>query len=266
MRSSLIAFGLACAMALCWPSVGSSQSNQAKKPVEAPAASTPFDPHDLTGIWSQEHPRNLPVVERYWNYEFSKEPPPMTDWGNAQFANAKSSFGEHTYPIAETNDPVYHNCTPPGLPRVYLHPFPMEIVQQPGEIIILFEYDSLRHPIFTDGRKHDESLGPLWMGDSIGSWEGDTLVADTVNFNDKTWIDRVGHPHSDQLHVVERIRRIDHDHLVDDLTFEDPKAYTRPWTAHLEFVLRPTWTLGEQFCEDERSFEAFDKEGSTPPK
>ena len=110
MRSRRMAVGLACAMALCLASEGSAQSNQPKKTAEAPAS---FDPHDLTGIWSQDHPRNLPVVERYWNYEFSKEPPPMTDWGKAQFANAKSSFGEHTYPIAETNDPVYHNCTAP---------------------------------------------------------------------------------------------------------------------------------------------------------
>jgi len=104
------------------------------------------------------------------------------------------------------------------------------------------------------------------MGDSIGHWEGDTLVADTVNFNDRTWIDRVGHPHSDQLHVVERIKRVDRGHLTDDITIEDPKAYTKPWTAHLDFVLRPTWTLGEQFCEDEHSFDEFDKSGATAPK
>src|SRR2546430_1490679 len=82
-----------------------------------------------------------------------------------------------------------------------LHPFPMQIVQAHGEIIMLFEYDSIRHQIFTDGRPHDTALGPSWMGDSIGHWEGDVLVADTVNFNDKTWLDRMGHPHSDALHI-----------------------------------------------------------------
>lgn len=239
---------------------------QTKKSADAPAASGPFDPHDLSGVWSQEHPRNLPVVERYWNYEFNKEEPPMTAWGQTQFNAAKSSFGQHTYPLAETNDPLYHACTPPGLPRVYLHPFPMEIVQMPGEILILFEYDSLRHPIYTDGRKHDEALGPLWMGDAIGHWEGDTLVVDTTNFNDKTWIDRVGHPHTADLHLVEHIKRTDRTHLVDDITVDDPKAYSKPWTAHLDFVLRPTWTLGEQFCEDEHSFENFDKQGTTGVK
>lgn len=238
------------------------QSNQAKTPSETGTASTSFDPHDLSGVWSQEHPRNLPVVERYWNYTYSKEEPSLTEWGQAQYKAAKSSFGQHTYPLAETTDPLYHSCTPPGLPRVYLHPFPMQIIQMPGEVLILFEYDSMRHQIFTDGRAHDELLGPQWMGDAIGHWEGDTFVADTRNFNDKTWLDRMGHPHSDQLHVVERFHRADHDHLTDDITMEDPKAYTKPWTAHLDFVLRPTWTLGEQFCEDEHSFEDFDKSGS----
>jgi hypothetical protein len=241
-------------------------SAQSKKPADASAPPAAFDPHDLSGLWNQDHPRNLPVVERFWNYEFTKEQPPMTPWGQAQFDAAKSSFGDHTFPLAETNDPLYHACTPPGLPRVYLHPFPMEIVQTPGEVLVLFEYDSLRHPIYVDGRKHDEALGPLWMGDSIGHWEGDTLVTDTVNFNDKTWIDRVGHPHSAELHLIEHFRRTSHDHLSVDITIDDPKAYSKPWTAHLDFVLRPTWTLGEQFCEDEHSFENFDKGEAAPAK
>jgi hypothetical protein len=241
----------------------SAASAQTKKPNDS-AAPASFDPHDLSGLWNQNNPRNASVFERYWVYEFTKEAPPMTAWGQAQFNAAKSSFGAHTYPLAEVNDPLYHDCTPPGLPRVYLHPFPMEIVQTPGEVLVLFEFDSLRHPIYVDGRKHDEALGPQWMGDSIGHWEGNTLVADTLNFNDKTWIDRVGHPHSAELHLVERFKRTDQDHLALDITIEDPKAYTRPWTAHLDFVLRPTWTLGEQFCEDEHSFESFDK-GEAPP-
>lgn len=263
MRSLPLGIVLALAIVLSCSLAASPQTKAASGAATPPGS---FDPHDLSGLWSQDHPRTAPVVERYWNYEFSKEPPPMTAWGQAQFDAAKSSFGLHTYPLAETNDPLYHSCTPPGLPRVYLHPFPMEIVQTPAEILVLFEYDSLRHPIYVDGRAHDTALGPLWMGDSIGHWDGDTLVVDTVNFNDKTWVDRVGHPHSGELHLIERFRRVDHGHLTDDLTIEDPKAYTKPWTAHLDFVLKPTWTLGEQFCEDGHSFENFDKSGATPPK
>lgn len=203
---------------------------------------------------------------QYWVYEFNEKEPPMTAWGEARYKAAKSSFGAHSYPLEETNDPIYHSCVPPGLPRIFLHPLPMQIVQVPGEVIMLFEYDSIRHQIFTDGRPHDSSFGPMWMGDSIGHWEGDTLVADTVNFNDKTWLDRVGHPHSDALHVVERIRRINHDHLVDDVTIEDPKAYTKAWTGHLDFLLRPKWTLGEQFCEDQESFQDVEKKETSPTK
>jgi hypothetical protein len=254
---------LAFGVVLSFSATAFAQSKQPSKASKLPSS----DPeHDLSGVWMLDRPRPLTVVERFWMYELNEEEPPMTAWGEAQYKASKSSFGTRSYPLAETNDPIYHTCIPPGYPRVILHPFPMQVVQTPGEVILLFEYDSVRHPIFTDGRKHDTALGPLWMGDSIGHWEGDTLGADTVNFNDKTWLDRVGHPHSEALHLVERIRRTDHGHLTDDITIEDPKAYTKPWTAHLDFVLKPTWTLGEQFCEDEHSFENFDKSGSTPPK
>ncbi|HEV2521106.1 MAG TPA: hypothetical protein VGT24_01885 [Candidatus Acidoferrales bacterium] len=240
--------------------------SQTKKPSDKPKAASSFDAHDLSGVWFDDHPRLNKVMLRFWAYTFTLEAPSMTDWGQAQFDAAKSSFGPHAYPLAETNDPLYHTCAPIGFPIAYLYPLPMQIVQARGEVIVLFEWDSLRHQIFTDGRPHDTTLGPMWMGESIGHWEGDTLVADTVNFNDKTWLDRMGHPHSDQLHVIERIRRIDHDHLVDDITMEDPKAYTKPWTAQLPFVLKPKWTLAEQFCEDEESFKPMDKAASAPQK
>jgi hypothetical protein len=88
------------------------------------------------------------------------------------------------------------------------------------------------------------------MGDSIGHWEGDTLVVDTIDFNDKTWLDRAGHPHSEELHVMERIRRMDHDNLRIDLTIEDPKAYTQPITSQLNYQLKPEWSIHEHACTD----------------
>ena len=262
MRNRSCSIAFAFAVIFCCLSIASAQT---KQPTKTSTVADLSPAHDLSGVWMQDLGRPATVKERYWIYELTLDEPPMTDWGKAQYKTAKSSFGEHPYPIAETNDPIYHTCSPPGLPRIYLHPFPMQIVQVPGEVIMLFEYDSIRHQIFTDGRPHDAALGPLWMGDAIGHWEGDVLIVDTVNFNDKTWIDRMGHPHSDALHVVERFRRISHEHLVDDITIEDPKAYTKPWTAHLDFQLKPTWTLGEQFCEDEESFQSFDK-NATPEK
>lgn len=214
----------------------------------------------------QDRPRPNTVMERYWIYRFTPDEPPMTPWGEAQYKAAKSGYGARSVPIRETNDPIYMKCSPTGFPRALLHALPIQIIQTPGEVLILFEWDSLRHQVFTDGRPHDTTLGPLWMGDSIGHWEGDTLVTDTVNFNEKTWLDRMGHPHSNQLHVVERIRRVDHDHLTDDLTFEDPKAYTKPWTAHMVFALKPTWTLSEEFCEDKETFAPVEEQETSPAK
>jgi hypothetical protein len=263
MRNHPLGIAFAFAIILSCSSTASAQTKRPSKAVKAPSSA---QAHDLSGVWMEDRPRPETVLERYWIYELTLEEPPMTAWGEAQYKATKSSFGSHAFPLAETNDPIYRNCSPPGFPRIYTHPFPVQIVQAPGEVIMLFEYDSIRHQIFTDGRPHDTSLGPSWMGDSIGHWEGDTLVADTVNFNDKTWLDRIGHPHSDALHVVERIRRISHEHLVDDITIEDPKAYTKPWTARLDFLLRPTWTLGEQFCEDQESFLDIEKKETTPAK
>lgn len=262
MRSCLPWFAAVIAIGLLAVPAARAQTAAAPDAAKAPQS---FDPHDLSGVWMDDHPRPNRVEERWWVYKFTKEEPPMTAWGQAQLDAAKTSFGPHPVPLAETNDPVYHTCAPLGFPRIYLYPLPMQIVQTKGETIMVFEYDSVRHQIFTDGRTHDAALGPLWMGDSIGHWEGDTLVADTVNFNDKTWLDRMGHAHSDQLHVTERIRRVDRDHLVDDLTIDDPKAYTKPWTGHLSFVLKPKWTLAEAFCEDEESFEAIDDAAAGAP-
>jgi hypothetical protein len=258
-----IAFAFAFTVALVL-SLSPKLFAQTQQPSKTSNVASSGQAHDLSGIWMQDRPPA--TAQQYWVYEFDEKEPSMTAWGKAKYNAAKSSFGAHPFPLAETTDPVYHGCTPPGLPRIFLHPFPLQIVQVPGEVIMLFEYDSVRHQIFTDGRPHDTSLGPLWMGDSIGHWEGDALVADTVNFNDRTWLDRIGHPHSDALHLVERIRRINHDHLIDDLTIDDPKTYAKPWTVHLDFLLRPKWTLTEQFCEDQENFQNIEKTETAPAK
>jgi hypothetical protein len=142
-------------------------------------------------------------------------------------------------------------CAPPGVLRVYLiRGEPMEIANIPGRVLMMFEYDHFVRQIFTDGREHPKDLSPSWMGDAIGKWEGDTLVVDTIGFNDKTWLDNDGLPHSEDLHLVERIRRPDHDTLTIDTTIEDPKAFTKSWNAHAIYELKPTWNLGEVVCED----------------
>ena len=109
-------------------------------------------------------------------------------------------------------------------------------------------------------------IGSHLDGDSIGKWEGDTLVVDTIGFNDKTWLDRVGHPHSEDLHVVERFRRADPNTLKINLTLEDPKAYTKPWTSELTFQLRKDWNITEIICEDSATLNDFLKTEEKPAK
>jgi hypothetical protein len=205
---------------------------------------------NLSGIWVL-HPSAS--AKAYSDFAFSKEEPPMTAWAEEKYRLARPAFGPNKKPARDSNDPVY-GCFPPGLPRIYLHRKPMEILQLSNEVIMLFEYARIVRQIYTDGRPHDEFLDPpLWMGDSIGKWEGDTLVVDAIGFNDKTWLDRVGHPHSDALHLVERLRRVDHATLEDNITIEDPKAYTKSWTIHNTFELRPNAELDwEGVCEDQK--------------
>ena len=221
---------------------------------------------NLSGVWTASAPKGapIPVLIKYYS-QFGEDEPAMTPWAEAQYKDAKPSFGPKSVTMEETNDPVY-KCFPPGVPRVYLHPFPMQIVQIPGQVIVLYEYDHMVRHIYTDGRPHPDDLSPTWMGHSIGHWQGDTLVVDTIGFNDKTWLDRVGHPHSEQLHVMERFRRPEQNTLQVDFTIEDPKAYTKPITSTLSFELKPKWDILEQVCMDNVTFEGFEKTEHGPSK
>jgi hypothetical protein len=216
---------------------------------------------DITGVWRRS--RRPPDNAR--QYTFAEivgnigEIPPMTPWALAKFKAAKTNLANGAT-LSETNDPQFQ-CVPPGLPRIYSMRVgaPFEIMQIPGRVIMFFEYDHNVRQIFVDGRPHSPDLIPSWMGDSIGKWEGDTLVVDTVGFNDKTWLDGAGHPHSEALHLVERIQRAGHDAMNIDTTFDDPQAYTKPWVAHAIFELKPDWNIGEVVCEDEVNFRGTEK-------
>ena len=196
---------------------------------------------DLSGVW----------MERQDAISLSTTEPPMRPWAEAVFKATKPGYGPRATP--DSQDPILR-CFPPGVPRIMLLPFPMRIVQTPDEVIMIFEYDHYVREIFMNRREHPKNAGLTWMGNSIGRWEGDTLVIDTTGFNDKTWLDQVGHPHSDALHVVERLRRTDRNTLEDDITIDDPKAYTKPWSGRQIFTLKPGWNTSEYVCEDNINF------------
>jgi hypothetical protein len=222
---------------------------QSVKESEGATSSTSPSHPNLSGIWVV----NPAAAGSYSSFMFTKDEPPMTAWAEEKFKAAKPIFGPNKKTPRESDDPVY-GCFPPGLPRIYLQRRPMEILQLPEELIIAYQYDRLVRHIYTDGRPHDDFIDPpLWMGDSIGKWEGDALVVDVIGFNAKTWLDRIGHPHSEALHLIERFRRPDHATLVDDITVEDPKAYTKPWTARLQFQLKSGAEVDwEEVCENEK--------------
>jgi hypothetical protein len=219
---------------------------------------------EISGVWVQEIGK---ATRPNWVDSEGKrlETLPLTAWGEERFKANRATHGSNAVASTTSTEPIV-KCLPPGVPAIYMVSiYPMEIIQVPGRVIMFFEYGNYVRQIFTDGRKH-QSLTPTWMGDSIGKWEGDTLVVDASGFNDKTWIDSEGHPHSDALHVVERIRRMDHDHLVDDITVEDPKAYTKTLATKRVFEFQRDWNIAEFVCEDSDIFLKFQKEAGAVKK
>ncbi len=110
----------------------------------------------------------------------------------------------------------------------------MKILQTPGLVAVLYEYQTIFRQLFTDGRALPTDPNPTWMGYSVAHWEGQTLVATTAGYNAKTALDLAGHPHTEELRLTERYHRRDVGHMDLQVTFDDPKAYTRPWTLSLE--------------------------------
>lgn len=230
------------------------EGQQAPKPA-APAPPAPA--RDLTGVWMIRNPASM---RAFSGATFTKEEPELTPWAQAKYKEARNSNnGEYT--LDTTNDPVLSSCAPPGTPRVYFHPYPFEFINTPKYTLMLYEYDHMIRRIYTDGRPLAADPELTWMGTSVGRWENDTtFVVETNGLNEKTWIDRLGHPHSDQLHVTERFRRVDKDHLEIDFKMEDPKALAKPWAATFYAESRPDWELGEISCSgDYKQFDKFEK-------
>ena len=151
-------------------------------------------------------------------------------------------------------------CLHPGGPRLFATPYPMEIIQQPElkRIVIIFEGGThVWRVINMDARAHmkNEAIkGQTWLGDSVGHWDGDTLVVDVVGFNEGTWLDYFGHPHTDQMHIVEKYTRPNKGTLHYEATIDDPGAYTRPWTVAWDIPWTATGELQEYICQENNAY------------
>jgi hypothetical protein len=149
----------------------------------------------------------------------------------------------------QSKDDPQASCLPSGVPRVA--PYPWRIVQTPTHVFFLFEANihSYRQ-IFVDGRGHPSDLDPTWYGHSIGRWEADALVVDTVGFNDRFWFDFKGHPHTERLHIVERYTRPTMGTLVNQITIDDPGAYAKPFTLTFTATYASGMELMEYICNE----------------
>jgi hypothetical protein len=151
------------------------------------------------------------------------------------------------------------NCVPLGIPQTYSTPYPFQIVQTPKLIVMIYEYPNTFRMIPLDGRPHTPDPDPTWMGEAVGRWEGDTLVVDTIGFNDKTEV--AGFMHSEAYHVVERYKRLENGNLQYDVTVEDPNVWTAPWVMPQRILpFRPEAEHIDEFvCEQQPDYSRYFK-------
>jgi len=217
---------------------------------------------DLSGVWQVE-PAAKGEIERMLGRDLTVGlvPGDDIDTFSKYFFNILADFKPEESPLrpeaaalmrnrskgAETPD---QRCLPLGVPRAELIAFPFKIVQTPGLIVMMYEQDNTRRQVYIDGRKLPADPNPTWLGYSVGHWEGETLVVDSAGFNDKVWIDGVGHPISESLHIQERFRRRDFGHMDLQITIDDPKMYTKPFTFKVTQWLLPDSDIFEYLCTE----------------
>jgi hypothetical protein len=220
------------------PTPGLPRTPDGKPDLSAPTPRAADGKPDLSGVWMARNTGSLFYVTQ------DLKPGEIRPWAEAIYNQRAEDYRRDTDGI---------HCLPPG-PKagIAVGNFPMKIIETPNLVAVLYEYQTLFRQIFTDGRALPEDPNPTWMGYSVGRWDGDTLVVTTAGYNDRTTLDLAGHPHTEALRVTERYHRRDLGHISLQVTFEDSKAYTRPWTLPVELDLIPDGELIEYVCENER--------------
>ena len=239
----------ASAQWLNYPTPGMPRTANNKPNLSAPVPKAGDGKPSLSGLWVRvRSPRErVTVLAVGPNLEDFMRPgekiPPLLPAAEALHRQRMANF--------MADRPSAH-CLPHGIPDQWLIRNPVKIVQDPGLTIILYEQNTHYRQIFTDGRSHPPVSDPAWLGYSIGRWEGEWFVVDTRGFNDKSWIDDSGRPHTEALHTVERFRRRDFGHMDLEITIDDTQAYTKPWSFPLQFEFLPDTEIIEDVCENEK--------------
>jgi hypothetical protein len=190
---------------------------------------------DLSGVWDRPY---VPDMTRSGRNQTGTSELPFSPAGLADWKGYDAANGDYT-----------GSCMPFGFTRSINSPYPMQIVQSANTVALLFEQNTWFHAVPTDGRVHPKEPEPTWFGHSVGRWDGDTLIVDTIGFNGYTRLDTVGHPHSDRLHLVQTFRLTDADHIAYSVAIDDPETFTRPWT-NLRTFTRSKGELIEYSCEE----------------
>jgi hypothetical protein len=237
---SMLAAALTIAQWFNFPSPGIPRLPDGKPDLAAPAPKTHEGKPDLSGIW-----RSDPVEDGFTyarNIAADLRPEEVQPWA-ASIALQRGDTAQRDAPWAR--------CLPVGIPLNETSSAPYRIVQTSGLIFIFHEeFDTAPRQIFTDGRELPKDPNPTWMGYSVGEWDGDTLVVETTGFNDKTWLDQMGHPHSEALRITERFRRLDLGRMTLQITVDDPKAFTAPITLKRHPRLLADYDMLEFFCDE----------------
>jgi len=227
----------AAAQWLDFPTPGIPRLPNGQPNLTAPAPRTAEGKPDLSGIWRGGGPSYR------FNIAQDLKPEDIQPWAEALFQERVRDSRKES-PLAR--------CLPVSIP--FHNAFNLtRIVQTPGLMVILYESPNSPHrTVFTDGRALPKDPNPTWLGYSIGRWEGDTLVIDSAGFNDRTWLDSAGHPQTESLRITERLHRRDFGHMDFQMTIDDPKVFTKPFTIKMERLLAPDTEILEDVCENER--------------
>jgi hypothetical protein len=245
-----VATPLACGQWLHYPTPGIPRTPDGKPNLAAPAPRAADGKPDLSGFWDVLHNRPCPpegcadmfIPEEFLDIGFSlKGGLPYQPWAAAI---VKKRTEENR------KDDPNSKCLPTGIVRMYTTPLFRKFVQTPGLLIILNERESAFRQIFTDGRPLPSDPQPAWNGYSSGKWEGDTLVVQTIGFRDGTWLDAAGSPLTEAGKITERIHRVNFGKLEIEITVDDPKAYTKPWTVKLTQILTPDTDILDYYCTE----------------
>jgi hypothetical protein len=243
IRAVLVSLVLCVAVAvhasaqwLNFKTAGLPRTADGKVDLNAPPPKTADGKPDLSGIWEPDGTKFI----RNLAADLKPEDVAMTPSAQSLFDRRKTGSLSKEEPDA--------NCLPQGVPKIAAAPAPWRIVQTPGVTFIVYEAFTQWRQIFTDGRPLPVNPNPTWFGYSVGKWDGDTFVVETTGFNGKAWLDQLGHPSSDALHVTERYRRVTVGRLDLQITIDDSKSYTKPWTVMEHPRLVPDTELLEFIC------------------